>query len=73
LDGKSLAAADGDWNTPSVIVLWDMKTGEERVRLKHTNEGLCLTFHPTKPILAAGAWDKTVKVWDLTEILKADR
>ena len=36
-------------------------------RLKHTNEVLCVAWHPTKPVLAAGAWDKTVKVWDLTE------
>ena len=31
------------------------------------NEVLCIAWHPTKPVLAAGAWDKTVKVWDLTE------
>ena len=69
-DGKTLAAADGDWNKPSDIVLWDTTTWKERARLKHTNEVLCIAFHPTKPILAAGAWDKTVKVWDLTELGK---
>ena len=66
-DGKTLATADGDWNKPSDIVLWDTTTWKERARLKHTNEVLCIAFHPKKPILAAGAWDKTVKVWDLTE------
>jgi WD40 repeat protein len=69
-DGKVLATADGDWNRPSDIVLWDTHTWKERERLKHTNEVLCVAFHPKKPILAAGAWDKTVRVWDLTEILK---
>lgn len=69
-DGKVLATADGDWNKPSDVVLWDTKTWKERERLKHTNEVLCVAFHPKKPILAAGAWDKTVRVWDLTELLK---
>jgi WD40 repeat protein len=54
-------------------VLWDTTTWKERARLKHTNEVLCVAFHPKKPILAAGAWDKTVKVWDLTELLKAEK
>jgi WD40 repeat protein len=69
-DGKTLATADGDWNRPSDIVLWDASTWKERARLKHTNEVLCVAFHPKKPILAAGAWDKTVRVWDLTDLLK---
>jgi WD40 repeat protein len=69
-DGKTLATADGDWNKPSDVVLWETTTWKERARLKHTNEVLCIAFHPKKPILAAGAWDKTVKVWDLTELLK---
>jgi WD40 repeat protein len=69
-DGKVLATADGDWNKPSDVVLWDTKTWKARERLKHTNEVLCVAFHPKKPIVAAGAWDKTVRVWDLTELLK---
>jgi WD40 repeat protein len=69
-DGKLLAVADGDWNKPSDIALYDTATWKERARLKHTNEVLCIAFHPKKPILAAGAWDKTAKVWDLTELLK---
>jgi WD40 repeat protein len=69
-DGKTLAVADGDWNKPSDIVLWDTTAWKERARLKHTNEVLSVAFHPKKPILAAGAWDKTAKVWDLAELLK---
>jgi WD40 repeat protein len=69
-DGKVLATADGDWNKPSDVVLWNTRTWKERERLKHTNEVLCVAFHPKKPIVAAGAWDKTVRVWDLTELLK---
>ncbi len=69
-DGTLLAVTDGDWDKPSDIVLFDTKTWKERGRLKHTNEVLCLTWHPTKPVLAAGAWDKTAKVWDVTELVK---
>ena len=63
-DGKTLATPDGDWNKPSDVVLWDTSTWKERARFRHTNEVLSLAFHPKKPILAAGAWDETVKVWE---------
>jgi WD40 repeat protein len=72
-DGKLLAVGDGDWNKPSDIVLYDTTTWKERARLKHTNEVLCVAFHPKRLILAAGAWDKAVKVWDLTDLLKVER
>lgn len=68
--GKLLAVADGDWNKPSDVVLWDTTTWKEKARLKHTNEVLCVAFHPTKPQVAAGAWDKTVRVWDVSEWAK---
>lgn len=64
-DSKLLATTDGDWNKPSDVVLWDTATWKERTRLRHTNEVLSLAFHPTRLVLAAGAWDKTVKVWNL--------
>lgn len=69
-DGKFLATVDGDWNKPSDVVLYDTKTWKEAARLKHTNEVLCLAWHPKKLVLAAGAWDKTTKVWDLSELVK---
>jgi WD40 repeat protein len=69
-DGKLLATVDGDWNKPSDIVLYDTATWKERARLKHTNEVLCVAWHPKKLVLAAGAWDKTTKVWDLTEFME---
>ncbi len=72
-DGRTLAVGDGDWNKPSDVVLWDTTTWKERARLKHTNEVLCIAWHPTKPVLAAGAWDKTVKVWDVSELLKVEK
>jgi WD40 repeat protein len=68
--GKLLAVADGDWNKPSDVVLWDTTTWKEKARLAHTNEVLCVACHPTKPLVAAGAWDKTVRVWDVSEWAK---
>ena len=72
-DGKTLVSGGGDWGKPGTVKLWDTKTWKERERLKHTNEVLCVAFHPNRPIVAAGAWDKTVRVWDLTELLKAEK
>lgn len=72
-DGKTLASVDGEWNKPSDVVLWDTTTWKERARLKHTNEVLCLAFARDKPILAAGAWDKTTKVWDLSAMLNGEK
>lgn len=69
-DGKWLAVADGDWNKPSDVVLYETSTWKEAARLPHTNEVLCVAFHPKKPLLAAGAWDGTARVWDLTDFGK---
>ncbi|MBI1914463.1 MAG: hypothetical protein HYS12_06950 [Planctomycetes bacterium] len=40
--------------------------GRERARLKHTGEVLCVAISPDGRTLAAGSWDRTVKVWDLS-------
>ncbi len=72
-DGRTLAVGDGDWDKLSDVVLWDTTTWKERARLKQTNEVLCIAFHPTKAILAAGSRDKTVKVWDLSELRKVEK
>lgn len=68
-DGQTLASGDGDWNKPGDVRLWDTTTWKERAALKHSGEVLCLAFAPNtnKPLLAAGASDKTVKIWDLSE------
>jgi WD40 repeat protein len=72
-DSGTLASGDGDWNRPGDVRLWDTATWKERGKLTHSGEVLCLAFAPNKPLLAAGSWDKTVRLWDLTETLKADR
>src|SRR5207247_598595 len=37
-DGKILASADGDWDQPGKVKLWEAATGQERGILKHTGE-----------------------------------
>ncbi|HEX4611485.1 MAG TPA: hypothetical protein VH092_25045, partial [Urbifossiella sp.] len=64
-DGAILASGDGDWNRPGDIRLWNTAGWTERAALRHTGEVLSLAFAPDRPRLAAGSWDKTVKVWTL--------
>ncbi|HYH63317.1 MAG TPA: WD40 repeat domain-containing protein [Urbifossiella sp.] len=64
-DGRTLASGDGDWNRPGDVRLWNTADWTERAALRTTGEVLALAFDPTRPRLAAGSWDKTVKVWTL--------
>jgi WD40 repeat protein len=67
-DGKSLCSGGGDWNRPGEVRVWDTPTWKERAVLKHSGEVLCLAVSSDGKHLAAGSWDRTVKVWDLTRI-----
>ncbi|WP_202920660.1 WD40 repeat domain-containing protein [Urbifossiella limnaea] len=64
-DGRTLASGDGDWHRPGDVRLWNTADWTERAALRHTGEVLALAFDPTRPRLAAGSWDKPVKVWTL--------
>jgi WD40 repeat protein len=64
-DGKTLAAADTDWKKPSKIKLWDTTTWRERSSLPCPGEILCLAYSPKGDWLAAGSWDKTVRLFAL--------
>ena len=64
-DGKTLAAADTDWKKPSKIKLWDTTTWKERGSLSCPGEILCLAYSPKGDWLAAGSWDKTVRLFSL--------
>jgi WD40 repeat protein len=63
-DGKSLVSGGGDWKKPGKVFVWDTAPWGERRTLKHTGEVLCLALTPKGETLAAGSWDKTIKLWD---------
>ena len=67
-DGKSLASTSrsfkgGDKREPAAVILWDVATWEEKVKLKD-NEGAfgCVTFSPDGKVLAAADIHQ-VKLW----------
>jgi WD40 repeat protein len=64
-DGKTLAAVDTDWKKPSKINLYDTTTWQERGSLPMPGEILCIAYSPNGEWLAAGSWDKAVRIFSL--------
>ena len=61
-DGASFAEAGAD----RIVRLRDARTLEVRQQFRAHDEAItALAFHPTRPILATGSEDLTVKLWDL--------
>ncbi|MEO6120172.1 MAG: hypothetical protein ABIP12_05725, partial [Terriglobales bacterium] len=65
-DGRTLAAVDTDWKKASKIKLWDTTTWKERGSLAMPGEILCLAYSPKGDWLAAGSWDKTVRLFPIS-------
>ena len=72
-DGKTLASGDGDWDQPGEVRLWSVLTGRELRTLNHTGEVLCLAISPDGKFLAAGSWDKTIKLWDVSNLASKEK
>jgi WD40 repeat protein len=61
-DGKTLVSTGR-----TEVRLWDPATGQQRAELKgHTNWVMTAAVSPDGKTLATGAWDNTVRLWDLT-------
>jgi WD40 repeat protein len=65
-DDRTLVSDDGDWDRPGEVKLWETGAWRERAARQHTGEVLCLAYAPDGRTLAAGSWDRTVQLWDLT-------
>ena len=52
--------------------MWSVQTSKLLEVLKgHEGPVSALAFHPTKPILASGSWDATVRFWDIFNTYQA--
>jgi geranylgeranyl transferase type-2 subunit beta len=70
-DSRTLMTGNGDWNRPGIVALWDIPSGKELGKLRHTGEVLCLAVSPAGEYVAAGGWDKTVRIWAAAELAAA--
>jgi WD40 repeat protein len=68
-DGKVLAVVDSQ----GTIRLLDPTTGQERAALAHPNTFTCLAIAPDDQTLAAGCDDGIIKLWNLAEVMKAEK
>jgi len=70
-DGKTLAAAGGDWERGTkngFVTLWDVATGRELATLaKECDIEFAVVFSPNGKTLAWGGRDRTVTLWDVDE------
>jgi WD40 repeat protein len=63
-NGKLLANTEGDWNRGGIIRVRDVESGKPVASFQHTGEVLSVAFSKSG-VLAAGAADKTVRLWNL--------
>ena len=64
-DGQTLAIVD-DWNSGTIIRLWDAETGQQKATLKGPPDqwNSAAAFSPDGP-LASGSYDGTILLWDM--------
>jgi WD40 repeat protein len=62
-NGKLLATTEGDWNRGGLVIIRDVTTGNAIARFQHTGEIISVAFSGAGDVIAAGAADKTVRLW----------
>jgi WD40 repeat protein len=67
--GRPMVSAIGGWSHPGIVKVWGAEGGE----LPHSGEVLCLAVSADGKYLAAGSWDKTVRVWDARRFGKGEK
>ena len=63
--GKRLAVSEGDWNRGGIIKILDVTTGKLVGKYQHTGEVLSIAFSNAGDMMAAGAADRTVRLWKI--------
>lgn len=61
--GKHFATTQGDWNRGGIIQIRDLASGSPVARYQHTGEIMSLAFSRHGDTIAAGAADRTVRLW----------
>jgi RNA polymerase sigma factor (sigma-70 family) len=64
-DSRTLATASGYQEEGGALTLWDLATGAVRARLADRFGVRCAAFSPDGKILAAGGWDKKVRLYEV--------
>jgi WD40 repeat protein len=62
---QALISADGDWNKPGLVKLWDSATGKALGTFNHPSEVLSIACSHDGNRLAIGGWDGSIKIQDL--------
>lgn len=66
-DGTKLISADGDWNKPGQVKLWNPQNRKLLSILHYTGEVLSVSCSADGRQIAGGGADKVLKVWDVPE------
>src|SRR5262249_52773558 len=75
-NGELLLSGGGDWNRPGTVKMWDMHKKDAGgvpklvAGFQHTAEGPSGSAAPKGGLIAAGAGDRMVRVWDISAYLK---
>jgi WD40 repeat protein/serine/threonine protein kinase len=74
-DGKFIASPGRDQAAGEPdIKIWQADTGQECAKLTgHRHYVWKVTFSPDGQYLASGSWDSTIKVWDLSPLIKSGK